>query len=456
MEGRAVGTPLGERIRLARKEAGMTQKDLAGEEYSAAFVSQIERGVIRPSLQSLQVLAGRLRKPVGYFMESEADLQEKECDWLLASGHLLAGAGRAPRAAKAFQKAGQLAAEIGDRRREAEAVVGQARLHETHGNLAEAEKAYEKALAGFDEVSLREGRVTCLIGLAGLEEKRNRMAQALEKYQAALDAAMEDEPGDLGLRLRAVGRLGLAHYRFGDFSTGTRYHDQALDLLRPIRSPQDLVQRYLDAAQAHHDSGDMGRALAEAAKGKALLDTQADFVLAADLNFNAGLIAVDRGDWEEGAERFEASLNLYRRAGDRAGEASAIIEMARYHHHGGRPPKALAACEAAIELAGQLGDEVLAAQAQQILGQVYVEMKDDDRAIEALVEGARLFEKADRPADLADCCYELGELYMARGERDKALSSFQRATGLFRQLGLASGRGNMDDRVVKRLKRPSV
>lgn len=449
-------TTLGEKIRLARKEAGMTQKALAGEEYSAAFISQIERGIIHPSVQSLQVLAARLKRPVGFFMESEADLREKECDWLLMSGRLLDGAGRAARATRTLQKAAQLAAEIGDARREAEACSVQAAVAERLGNLDDAEKLYRKALAAFEGVGAIDGAVLCRLGLGAVSERRNQGPQALDMYREALERADQTKARDPGLRLRVIGRLGLASYRFGDFAAGSRYHQEAIGLLKALRSTEDLVGRYLETAQAQYEAGDVGRALAEAAKGRAILDLRADFAMAAALQTNAGLIAEDHGDWEEAGRRFQAALNIHRLAGDRSGEVAALIEMARYHHHNGQSQKAMAVADEAIASAVAIGDGTLQAQGRQVLGKVYADLKDPGRAVEELTESVRLFEQADRSLELADSCYELGELHMAMGERDKALSYFQRATAIFRKLGLASGRGNMDDRMAKRMSRPPI
>ncbi|HEY3314858.1 MAG TPA: tetratricopeptide repeat protein [Bacillota bacterium] len=451
-----MATTLGEKIRQARKEAGMTQKDLAGEEYSAAFISQIERGVIRPSLQSLQVLAARLKRPIGHFMESEADLRERECDWLLATGRLLQGGGKAAKAAKVLQKAAQEAAEMGNRRREGEALLGQARSHKAQGNLDEAEKTFQLALEAYVQAGEEEGAALCLIGLGGLDELRNQIPKAVLDYQAAL--AKLGRPGgeDPGLKVRAIGRLALAVYRSGDFVTGNKLQDEALEALKVFAGTPELVLRYLETAQNHYAAGDVGRALAEAAKGRALLDLRADLEVAAALYLNAGLMAEDRGDWEEGFERFGAALRLYRQAGDQRGEVAAMIEAARYHFHAGHLERALGTSEECIELAEKIGDPALVGQGRQALGKVFIEMKDPERASAALEESVRLFEAADRPGELADSLYELGELHMARGERDKALAFFQRATALFRKMGLASGRGNMDDRMVKRLSRPKV
>lgn len=63
---------LGEKLRMARLEAGMSQRQLCGEEITRNMLSQIENGSAQPSVATLRFLAGRLGKPMGYFLEEEA------------------------------------------------------------------------------------------------------------------------------------------------------------------------------------------------------------------------------------------------------------------------------------------------------------------------------------------------------------------------------------------------
>lgn len=63
---------LGQRIRQARLEAGLSQRQLCGGEITRNMLSQIENGSARPSMSTLQFLAGRLGKPVAYFLEENA------------------------------------------------------------------------------------------------------------------------------------------------------------------------------------------------------------------------------------------------------------------------------------------------------------------------------------------------------------------------------------------------
>ena len=69
---------LGEKLRAARLEAGMTQRQLCGEEITRNMLSQIENGSAKPSMKTLQYLAGQLGKNVSFFLEEEAVLSPNQ------------------------------------------------------------------------------------------------------------------------------------------------------------------------------------------------------------------------------------------------------------------------------------------------------------------------------------------------------------------------------------------
>src|SRR5256886_13957324 len=63
---------LGERVRAARHALGMSQAQLAGDELTKGFISQVEAGLVRPSLRSLQIIASRLGRRLDYFIRDES------------------------------------------------------------------------------------------------------------------------------------------------------------------------------------------------------------------------------------------------------------------------------------------------------------------------------------------------------------------------------------------------
>lgn len=60
---------LGKRLQQARLEAGLSQKQLCGDRITRNMLSQIEHDTAKPSMTTLQYLAERLGKSVGYFLE---------------------------------------------------------------------------------------------------------------------------------------------------------------------------------------------------------------------------------------------------------------------------------------------------------------------------------------------------------------------------------------------------
>ena len=62
---------LGEKLRAARLEAGLSQRQLCGDTITRNMLSLIEHGSAKPSMDTLKLLAARLEKPVSFFLEED-------------------------------------------------------------------------------------------------------------------------------------------------------------------------------------------------------------------------------------------------------------------------------------------------------------------------------------------------------------------------------------------------
>ena len=60
---------LGQLLRQARLDSGMSQRELCGDKISRNMLSQIENGTAHPSMETLAYLAEQLGKPIGYFLD---------------------------------------------------------------------------------------------------------------------------------------------------------------------------------------------------------------------------------------------------------------------------------------------------------------------------------------------------------------------------------------------------
>jgi len=83
---------LGEKLRNARLEAGLSQRQLCGEEITRNMLSLIENGSAKPSMKTLQYLASRLGKNVSFFLEETVVLSPNQA--VMASARTLYDSGQ--------------------------------------------------------------------------------------------------------------------------------------------------------------------------------------------------------------------------------------------------------------------------------------------------------------------------------------------------------------------------
>lgn len=69
---------LGEKLRRARLEAGLSQRQLCGDIITRNMLSQIEHGTASPSMKTLQALCTVLGKPVSFFLEEDTVLSPNQ------------------------------------------------------------------------------------------------------------------------------------------------------------------------------------------------------------------------------------------------------------------------------------------------------------------------------------------------------------------------------------------
>ena len=94
---------LGQRIRRIRKQRGLTLAKVGRDDFTRAWLSQIELGKASPSTRLLRVIAERLATPVEYLLEGREESIEREL--ALEKGRVLMARGEPRRALLALKPA---------------------------------------------------------------------------------------------------------------------------------------------------------------------------------------------------------------------------------------------------------------------------------------------------------------------------------------------------------------
>lgn len=172
---------LGEKIRQARLEAGFSQRQLCGEEITRNMLSQIENGSARPSMKTLQYLAGRLGKSVSFFLEETPSISPNV--EVMASARRLYEVGD-PAGAALVLEAYRSPDEIFDREKG---------LLQTLCWLDMAEKALEEKKEGYALSLLEKAAVGVPYCCRELERRRLLLLGRIRGQQVSNDLPSLDE-----------------------------------------------------------------------------------------------------------------------------------------------------------------------------------------------------------------------------------------------------------------------
>jgi transcriptional regulator with XRE-family HTH domain len=184
---------LGQRIRRLRHERGMTLAQVAGQDFTRAFLNQVEMGRSMPSTRLLRVIASRLGAPVDYLVDGSARVLDLELAVERARLALLEGNAR--RALALVEPALGERMLLGSDARlcAAEALTALGRSEEA-GKLLEAEEPLLRQRGDSDRLrrlrDVRAGRRTVLDAAAHLRLADRSLREgtrdvALEHYRAA-------------------------------------------------------------------------------------------------------------------------------------------------------------------------------------------------------------------------------------------------------------------------------
>jgi tetratricopeptide (TPR) repeat protein len=267
-----VDTTVGPRLRAARHRAGLTQRQLAGDRYTAAYISALEVGLVRPSWAALTYLSGRLGLPVHELV------REAQPGW------------------------DRLAAD----------------LHLAAGDWQMAVDQYTKLLdgeTGPDSALLRRGRAEALCRLG---RPRDALPDAAAAYEALTQAGQQADAAYAGYW------LSYAHYQLDNTQEATALLRQILAEVRAGLAVQaDFKLRLLVALAANESwDGHHDRALALLEEGRVLSDEMDDRRRASFL-FSLALGYAQTGDHEAALRAGTSALPLFE-ASDADSEATSL------------------------------------------------------------------------------------------------------------------------------------
>jgi tetratricopeptide (TPR) repeat protein len=405
---------LAERLREARLRVGLSQRALAKEICTPAYISRLEKGERIPSLQLLRQLADRLDTDAD---ELASGVAKGAADPLF-DAELALRLGETDEARRAFRGA----LDRGDRASRARALAGLGQLAFDSGEHREAIELLEQAVAARSS-STTPASMTAVADTLG---RAYALAGELESSIATFERALEEtsERGDTMEVLRFSVLLANALIDAGNFPRAAELLGHAIASTAGSRDPILRARLWWSQSRLHALQGDSETAAHYGRRALETLELTEHTTYAARAHQMLAHIELDRGHAEEALELLTSGYPLIEQSGNRYEQGMFKLEQARAFVQLGRRDEA---GSLAMEAAGMFGDAspTDAGRAFALVAEVFADLGDRDRAIE-------LYELAQekRPADNSvrrEITGRHAQLLEEAGRKDEALELLKRA-----------------------------
>jgi tetratricopeptide (TPR) repeat protein len=423
------GLRLGDRLRQLRVAAGMTQTDLAGDRFSKEYVSQIERGKTRPTRETIQWLAERLGVDAGFLANGVSADERGRVDAALARADALLEARRNDEALAEFESIRSAVLATGLAELEARALSGEATVRMRTGEVREAVALLERARALSEGPSFSDiERADILFRLGVARFKLNSIQTAISLFDEALKLAERSEIPSDAVRSNILAWRSRCYRRRRDLEAAREDVERALELAEGLNDTRTAADVYFQASIIADREGHWVLARSYAERAKAAYEELADRGNLGRLLNNLGGINFLLGHPDEAITFLKDAVRIALEVGNDAEAAHAVNGIAQVHLRTGDVKRAEEQARYALQLLGDRVDEIHEiGNAQLVLGRALLEQDQLDEAEEAFNAGERAYDQMSSGSHRAAAWVAQGDLAARRGDDRTAARLYRQA-----------------------------
>ncbi len=316
------------------------------------------------------------------------------------------------------------------------------------GDLQAAAEAWETAGKLSGEKGDRDGQIRAMILVA----HAYRSAGALDAAQESLSSALELSRAEGGSAWTAtvLGQLGSVHLDMGAVDRAHEFLAEAGELARTRNDPALSAAISNDMGSVLAARGRRGEALGMFREGVSQAEAAGDRLMTSRILVNAGTVSLEDGDFKESRDLLIRALSELEHVGPSVDRVlnltGAGIALNRLRTAGGQSDRELlilareTLASAAAE-AEELGNRRLASYALGHLGNLYEEQGQYAESLKITRRAVFTAQQAGAPESLYRWQWQAGRVLDALGDRDGAIASYRLAVGSLQSVRSDVARG---------------
>jgi tetratricopeptide (TPR) repeat protein len=406
----------------------LTQSQLGVDRFSKEYVSQIERGRVRPNEAALEWLAERLEVSRRFLETGVSSPEHERIAGMVSRAEAAIGA-------REFDNAIAILDRLADDDPVLEpdldlrALLAAATARSEVGRIEDALTALTEAHDLVDDDSFTDvDRANVLCHIGQCRYRLSSIPTAVALFTEALELMRRSEAIDDRLRCRILRWRSRCYRRQGDWEAARADVEAALELSERLGDGEALAHGYFQASIIAERRGHWVLARSYAEQAKALYEQQEDRLNVGRLLNNLGGLTFLLGDPEKAADYLTEAFAVALEVGSKPDAAQAVSSLAQVNLRTGnvalaeeQARQALSLLDGRVDFLDEQGN------AQLVLGRALLEQGRLDESEHALAAAEAAFEQLSSGSHRAAAWTAQADLSVRRGDKDTALNLYRRA-----------------------------
>ena len=406
----------------------MTQTKLGLGRFSKEYVSQIERGRVRPNEAALEWLAERLGVSRRFLETGVSSPEHERTASVISQAEAAIAAREFDQAIASLDGLGETSVAL-EPDLELRAVLAGATARFELGRIEEALSVLIRARDLVDDDSFTDvDRANVLFHIGQCRYRLSSVPTAVALFTEALELMRHSDAIDDRLRCRILRWRSRCYRRQGDWEAARGDVEAALELSERLGDGEALAHGYFQASIIAERRGHWVLARSYAERAKALYEEQEDRLNVGRLLNNLGGLTFLLGDQDRAAELLKEAFAVALEVGSKPDAAQAVSSLAQVNLRTGhvalaeeQARQALSLLDGRVDFLDEQGN------AQLVLGRALLEQGKLEESEHALAAAEAAFEQLSSGSHRAAAWTAQADLSVRRGDKDTALSLYRRA-----------------------------
>lgn len=391
---------IGQSIRDARTQRGMTQRELAGSHFTRELISQIESGRCQPSLKTLTILAQRLGQTIQDFIPASDSEDPIDVQALLSVVDQCLQANLVDAAILCAKEALRACAMGTDGLTIAQACFYLGRSHLALRDWIPACTLFERSLSEFARLGQKKWVIETHFYLGHATYGHQDYRRAVSHYESACEFSA-DHKSYQTIALRSWLYLGTSRFYIGAVAGSLEAFQKAENLAQQLGDSHIRGEALLGLGWSLHVLGKTKEAL-ETTNRTLQMKPAPSPSLRTNLQHNKGIYLADLGRWQDAFALWTACVEYHRQTGQTTEMASICGDIALFWIHQREFDRAEAKYEEALDLLGENDAAVIRGHLYRGLGYLAHIQERSGRASELYEMSMGFFRLAGATEEIAN------------------------------------------------------